>query len=198
MRDDPAAFPRRRLDGNGPGSRRLRDRGAGDLREAIRLVRELPYGRPDGAPDPLAVLEADVGTCSTKHALLARLCDELGVADVRLTLGFYEMDALNTPPVGPVLAEHGLEAIPEAHCYLRHDGERFDFTGTGADGVPIEGFHHEEPIRPDQVGDYKERRHRAVLAEWSASLDRELDVAALWAIRESCIEALSAAAADVE
>lgn len=196
MRDDPAAFPGRRISGTDPVSRRLRERGIGDLREAIRLVRDLPYGRPGDAADPLAVLAEGVGTCSTKHALLARLCDELGVADVQLTLGVYEMDALNTPPAGPVLAEHGLEAIPEAHCYLRYDGERFDFTGASADGVPIERFRHEEPIRPDQVGDYKERVHRAVLADWRTSLDRELDVADLWAIREACVAALSAADAD--
>lgn len=195
MRTVPAAFPSRRIRRNAPVSQRLRQRGVRDLREAIRRVRDLPYGRPDDPDDPVAVLREDVGTCSTKHTVLARLCEELGVPDVQLTLGFYEMDAQNTPPAGPVLAEHGLEAILEAHCYLRDDGERFDFTGAAAHVAPIDRFRHEEPIQPARVGDYKERRHRAVLAEWRTTLDPEFDVADLRGIRESCIAALTAAKA---
>lgn len=191
MRTDPSAFPKARMWDAGEVSRRLRGRGVADLQDAIRFVRELPYGRPSDPDDALAVLADGLGTCSTKHALLARLCAELEVTGVRLTLGIHEMDERNTPGVGPVLEAYGLEAIPEAHCYLRYAGSRFDFTRNSADGAAIERFRHEETIRPAQIGAYKERRHRAVLAEWSASLDRDLDVETLWGIREECIAALS-------
>lgn len=190
MRSDPSAFPDVPMRDAGEVSRRLSERGVADLREAIRFVRELPYGRPSDPDDPLAVLADGVGTCSTKHALLARLCGELDVTDVRLTLGIYEMDGQSTPGVGPVLDAYGLEAIPEAHCYLRYAGSRFDFTRDSADGATIERFRHEETIDPDGIGEYKEWVHRTFLAEWGASLDRDADE--LWAIREECIAALSA------
>ena len=46
-------------------------------------------------------------------------------------LGIYEMSDRNTPGVGRVLTAHGLSYIPEAHCYLRCQGER-DPPGRGA------------------------------------------------------------------
>lgn len=190
MRNDPSAFPAVRIEARGDVSTRVRELGIVDLRKAVRFVRNLPYGRPADPENPLAVLDERVGTCSTKHALLARLCAEQDVTDVRLTLGVYEMDGRNTPGVGPVLDAHGLDAIPEAHCYFRYGGSRFDFTRSSSDGAPIERFLHEETIDPAQIGDYKERVHRAFLAEWSESLDR--DPEGLWAIREECIAALSA------
>lgn len=193
MRDDPSAFPESAIRPRGDVSRAVRGRGLTTLREAIRFVRDLPYGRPTDRGSALATLEEGVGTCSTKHALLARLCDELGLSSVQLTLGIYEMTERNTPGVGDVLEAHGLEALPEAHCYLVYDGERFDFTRSGDGGAPIERLLLEEPIRPGQIGEYKTERHRAFLADWidRVGLDREL--AEVWIIRERCIEALSRA-----
>lgn len=193
MDDDPTLFPDVRLDPAGETSRLFRERDVSDLHEAIRYVRDLPYRRTSDPADYLAVPVEGVGTCSTKHGLLAALCAEQEVDDVSLTLGIFEMNGRNRPPVGPVLARHGLEFVPEAHCYLRYGGGRFDFTRSSSDGAPIQRFLHEETIGPDQIGAYKEERHRAFLSDWSASVEYDADE--LWEIREACIEALSAAAA---
>lgn len=91
-----------------------------------------------------------------------------------MTFGIYEVTAQNTPGVGAVLAAHGLAALPEAHCYLTVDGERFDVTRADADGAPIGRFLVVESIRPAQVTDYKTRRHRAFLDEWFDRPDHEL------------------------
>lgn len=188
---DPHAFPNVHVRPVGDLSRAVRRRGLVDLRETISYVRDLPYGRPTDADRPRAVLAEGVGTCSTKHALLARLCSEQGMSSVELTLGIYEMTDRNTPGVGSVLASHGLSALPEAHCYLTAAGERFDFTGADDGGAPIERFLREEPIDPAQIGAYKARRHRAFLAEWIDSRGLERDLEEVWEIRERCIEALS-------
>ncbi len=47
---------------------------------------------------------------------------------VALVLGVYEMDGANTPGVAAVLRDHGLRCVPEAHCYLAHEGARVDLT----------------------------------------------------------------------
>lgn len=192
MRADPPVFPALPLRDGGRVTAAVRERGPTDLRAAIRYVRDLPYGRPRDREDPVAVLEEGRGTCSTKHALLARLCSEQAVSDVQLTLGFYEMTEHNTPGVGPVLAAHDLEALPEAHCYLTYEGDRFDFTREPGDAAPIDRFCHEEPIEPAQVGGYKTARHREFLADWLDRRDCDLTLEAAWAVREECIASLSA------
>src|SRR5215510_6425949 len=98
-------------------------RGITTLREAARLLWSLPYGRVSDGHRPDLVLHESRGTCTTKHALLAMLAAEQEI-DLALTLGIYEMTERNTPGVGPVLDRHGLDRIPEAHCYVVWQGER--------------------------------------------------------------------------
>lgn len=191
MRNDPGAFPETTIRPTGDISRAIQKRGIPDLRAAIRFVRDLPYGRPTGQGFGLDTLQEGVGTCSTKHALLAQLCAELGLSSVQLTLGIYEMTESNTPGIEGVLEGYGLERLPEAHCYLVYDGDRFDFTRSDHEGAQIEQFLLEEPIRPAQIGEYKTERHRRYLADWIDSVGLEMALKDVWQIREQCIEALS-------
>ncbi|HZP37374.1 MAG TPA: hypothetical protein VFE48_12900 [Methylomirabilota bacterium] len=104
------------------------------------------------------------------------------------------MNERNTPGVGAVLARHGLDCIPEAHCLLRHEGARIDVTGVPAGAEPIARFLHEEPITIDQIGAYKIERHRQFLRGWLARRSEgvRLDLEEAWRIREACIAALGA------
>jgi hypothetical protein len=169
-------------------------RGVADFREAGRYLQALPYGRTADRADPAAVLREGRGTCSTKHALLDALAREQHLPPM-LTLGIYEMHERNTPGVGAVLARHGLDAIPEAHCYLTYRGTRIDVTRSGAEPTEaIARFLHEEAIAPEQIGAYKVAVHRRHLEQWArrdagAVQGRSLDE--LWQIREECIAALS-------
>ena len=195
LSEDPGSLPEAPLAGGGPLAARFRAAGASSFRASAALVRRLPYGRISSRARPELVLEEGRGTCTTKHALLAELARELGL-DVRLILGIYEMHERNTPGIGPVLARHGLAAMPEAHCYLQADGGRVDVTREVDAAEPIAGFLHEEPIAAAQIGDYKIALHRRVLADWMARIPalqgRTLDE--VWAIREECIAALAAPA----
>jgi hypothetical protein len=183
------------LTADGPITRLFRAVGAHDFAGAALHVLGLPYGRITDRSRFWLVLEEGRGTCTTKHATLAELAREQGIR-VQLMLGIYEMSEQNTPGVGRVLAAHGLTCIPEAHCYLRSDGERIDMTGVPAGAVPIERFLHEEPITVDQIGTYKIEVHRRFLRDWiprtEAARGRSLDD--VWQIRETCIAALGAGA----
>ena len=96
--------------------------------------------------------------------------------------------------MGRVLEAHGLDHIPEAHCFLRLEGARIDITGVPPGAAPIERFLWEEPIAVEQIGAYKIALHRRFLGEWIARTEavraRSLDE--VWQIREACIAALSA------
>lgn len=194
LRDEAlACLPDSRLASHGCIASAFLDLGVNTYRDAAEYVWELPYGRNRDRSDLLAVLLEGRGTCSTKHALLASLAQEQVLSDVRLWLGIYEMDGLNTPGIGKVLRRAGLGCIPEAHCYLRTPANRVDLTHPpGSERAPIESFLREADIQPEQIGSFKEAFHKAFLQEWSASGKAHGKTPEqLWIVREQCIEALS-------
>lgn len=180
------ALPDFLLRANGPLALGFLALGSRTYRDAACHVRDLPYGRNSDRSDYRLVLCEGWGTCSTKHALLAALAQEHGAA-VELRLGVYLMDETNTPGVGGVLRSHGLDGLPEAHCYLSHRGRRIDLRGAQTGGP--RRFLHEETIGPDAIGEYKLAAHRAFLRAWAE--DRGQDAERLWRVREECIAALS-------
>lgn len=164
-----------------------------NFHQAVQFVGHLPYGRNTVGTEYLLVLTEEKGTCSTKHALLSALCIEQGIEEVKLFTGIYEMSEHNTPGVGTVLNNYGLHSIPEAHCYLKYDNYRFDFTRLDVQGEPIEEFLVEEQLEPSQIGDFKKDFHRKFIPIWLSNneLDKKFNLNSLWEIREECIKELS-------
>jgi hypothetical protein len=193
MKDPLEQLTNRPFSAVGPFTSLFQTAGIHDFAAAARHVLTLPYGRIADRKKLRLVLEEGRGSCTTKHALLAELAREQGI-EVHLTLGIYEMSERNTPGVGRVLSAHGLEYIPEAHCYLRHDSGRIDVTGVPAGAEPIDHFLHEEPITVDQIGAYKQDLHQRFLHDWVTLTDsvRGRSLEEIWRIREACIAALGA------
>jgi hypothetical protein len=166
--------------------------GIKDYHSAIQYVWDLPYGRNSNSSDYSLVLAEKKGTCSTKHAILAKLAQEHN-KDIQLVTGIYEMCEQNTPGVGQVLEKYTLSYLPEAHCYLTYQGRRFDYTrNLKSSDQPIDSFLYEETILPDQIGEYKRTLHQAYLQEWlrNKKMDSITCWEALWGIREECIKGL--------
>lgn len=185
-------LPEAGLEPTGPESAGFLELGCETFRDVGRYLHELPYGRNRDRSDFRRVLVEGRGTCSTKHALLAAVAAEQRLP-VSLALGIFDMTEANTPGVGRVLAAHGLEAVPEAHCYLRYAGHRVDVTRSGT--TPREGiarFHREWAIAPAQIGAHKVALHRHYLREWLDDRPHlALSLDELWQIREECILALA-------
>jgi hypothetical protein len=130
------------------------------------------------------------GTCTSKHKLLAILARECGRTDVALTLGLYEMTERNTPGIGAILAGARLQSVPEVHCYLTWQSQRYDFTGLPAGPAsPFESLIEERPAVPEELRAEKLRFHRDALVRWAERLGIDPDRA--WGVREQCIKALS-------
>jgi hypothetical protein len=174
----------------GPLTTEFARRGLTTFAAAAEYVRKIPYGRHPPSDSVLMPLHAHRGTCSSKHRLLAALACELGRTDIVLMLGLYEMSERNTPGVGVVLADAGLKAIPEAHCYLMHGATRLDYTGLPA-GIasPFDSLIDERPIRPELLPTIKEPFHRSALRHWALSLG--INPKRAWDVRERCIEHLA-------
>lgn len=105
------------------------ERGATDFAQACDFIRALPYRRNSGKTDPSIIFRENCGTCSTKHAALFLLAQENEIRGVQLMLGIYRMNRQNTPGIGDTLEKNGIEFLPEAHNYLRVNGEILDCTG---------------------------------------------------------------------
>lgn len=154
-------------------------------------VRKLPYGRTAITEDPLAVLRQGRGTCSAKHQLLAAVAQDCSHSEVQLTVGIYAMSEENTPGVGTVLNAASLTSIPEAHCYLSIEGERFDFTGLSAGtSSPFAALLAEYTVSPTNLSQVKVELHKRAIAAWAS--DHGISKEAAWATREACIAALAA------
>jgi len=179
------------IQAKGPVSLAFLQKGLDSFAQAAAFVKTLPYGRNVDKSNILCVLADNVGTCSTKHALLQNLANENGIANMQLVLGIFAMDAINTPPIAPVLQQYRLTYIPEAHSYLRYEAQIIDCTAI----TPIqfeESLLEETTIAPHQITDFKVNWHRAYLQKWLAQhTEIPYTVAELWDIREYCIKALS-------
>jgi len=160
--------------------------------DAVQFIRKLPYGRTSSRSDFSLVIKERKGTCSAKHALLKQLADLNVIAGVSLVLGMYKMTGKNTPGIGHELTLRGLDCIPEAHCYLKLNGYRFDFTNPNADIEKIENdILTELEITPEQVIDFKVNYHKDFLRNWIKETGLKIDFEELWEIRERCITNLT-------
>ena len=159
--------------------------------QALHYIQQLPYGRNANRLDLSLVITESKGTCSSKHALLKAIADENKI-EVDLILGMYKMNTSNTPGIGQVLEQSNLTYIPEAHCYLKSNQSRFDFTSSSSDIKNIEpDILEEQTINPEQVADYKVDYHQSFLEKWLDKEEIDMSLDELWAIREQCIKALS-------
>ncbi|WP_299011947.1 hypothetical protein [uncultured Shewanella sp.] len=180
-------LPNEALNPNEPISGTLLKLGFESFHQICQWVWYLPYGRTQDSCNYMSVIEEQKGTCSTKHALLKALADELNI-DVELTMGIYGMTEANTPGVGKVLKQYRQDFIPEAHCYLTYQNQRVDLTRLMKPSCePIKVFFIEKNILPDEIQTAKPSFHYQFIQN-RFGLDK---APLIWAIREQCIQALS-------
>ncbi len=171
-------------------SKSFRALGVNSFSEAMNFVKELPYGRNSNRSDFSLVLKENKGTCSSKHALLKSLADENQHFEVRLMLGIFKMNGINTPKVKSILEKHHMDYIPEAHNYLKINGEIFDCTTQNSSEINfVNDLIEEREILPEDVSELKIEIHQDFLKNWCKK--NKLDFEEIWTIREECIVVLS-------
>jgi catechol 2,3-dioxygenase-like lactoylglutathione lyase family enzyme len=160
--------------------------------ELLEFVRQLPYGRNQNREDLSLVISEGKGSCSSKHALLKKIAENNQISGVELILGMYKMNQHNTPKIGTTLTDHGMDYIPEAHCYLKLNDTRFDLTlGNNHFEIPEKDILKEIVIAPEDVTSFKVAYHQTFLKIWMAENNILQDFATLWSVREMCIQKLS-------
>jgi hypothetical protein len=159
--------------------------------ETITFVKQIPYGRNENREDFSLVISENKGTCSSKHAYLKDFANKNNIPNVQLFIGIYKMNEQNTN-IGKILSEHKIDFIPEAHCYLKMDGETVDVTSKDANFDKIKAdLIHEIEIEPYQVADFKVNYHQNFIRNWLIETQSKFTFDEIWKIREKCIQKLS-------
>jgi len=161
--------------------------------EAIRYVKNLPYGRTSDRANPNLVLKELKGACSTKHAVLKKVALEQGITSVKLYLCMFKMNEHNIPKLAGVLSKYNIPYIPEAHCVLQIEDEFIDATNATSDYCRLKDDVLELlEIQPEQIGSFKVNYHEEYLKQWLVEEQSNYSFEEFWSIREECIKTLSA------
>ena len=190
---DNGRIPNFPLRSDTPLGAELAKLGISHFRPLAEMVWSFRYGRNMNAESTIAVIREKCGTCSSKHRFLAAVAKE-NRTNVYLILSLYIMNEENTPGVGVVLDEYGLESIPEAHCYLRHNNQDFDLTvPPGESRAQVEReYLNVRIVDPDELTFIKKNYHKSYIAEWVGKIrGGKFTADEIWRIREQCIAALS-------
>lgn len=170
-------------------SRKLKELEINAFSDALNFIKNLPYGRNSNRENFILVLDEMKGTCSSKHALLKSLANENEKSEVKLMLGIFRMNRINTPKIKNTLDKFGLDYIPEAHNYLKIDNKILDCTTSNSSELNFANdLILEIEIEPHQVIDFKIDFHKKFLSDWIESQHFSLDE--IWKIREECISDL--------
>jgi hypothetical protein len=169
-----------------------RNYGLNNWDELTKFIQELPYGRNKNRTNFELVLIEKKGTCSSKHSTLKEIANRNNFPDVKLILGIYKMNNINTPKIGNELSKNSIEFLPEAHCYLKINDVRIDLTTKKSDFKRIESDIIEEiEIQPSQVGEFKVDYHKNFIRNWLTKVDLNFNFDQIWQIREQCISNLT-------
>jgi hypothetical protein len=103
------------------------------FRQACQWIKDLPYGSNSSTEDSLILFEEKRGTCTTKHGIVARLAEELGL-DVYKNLGFYRLNDEIVSGVSALIQTYGLNFIPQTHCFLEYGNFTVDLTEGNCNG----------------------------------------------------------------
>ena len=174
-------------------SKEFLNHGVQTFHEACLFVQSLPYKRNTDKENPKIIFFDKCGTCSTKHALLKQLCMEHNIDNIKLVLGLFEMNGINTPQILDTLTKYNLKYIPEAHTYLKYHNQYFDFTKAGSSPIDfVDYLMFEKEISPKQINQYKVRLHQDYLRKWlDENTTINLSFDEIWDVREQCILDLS-------
>jgi len=149
--DNYSVFPDKRIaEADGPVSKMFIDLGITFLQEACRYVHELPYGYNSKSDDLMILFKEKKGTCTTKHAVIGTLAQELALP-VYKNVGIYAMTEEIVSGTNTLLAEFHLPYIPMLHCFLVYEKFRVDLTEGNRNGKnrSIEAFLHVQQVEPN-------------------------------------------------
>jgi hypothetical protein len=124
--------------------------GIDDFVDACRFVHGLPYGYNTDRDDLMMLFKEKLGSCTTKHAVIATLAEESGLP-IKKVVGIYAMTEEIVTGTGKILDKYGLPYVPMLHCFLVSGEHKVDLTEGNNNGKKrsIEDFLYTEKVIPN-------------------------------------------------
>jgi hypothetical protein len=134
-------FPDALISGSGVIANEFLKLGITGFIDACRYVHELPYGYNSDRDDLSILFREGKGSCTTKHAVIATLAEELSLPIFK-NIGIYAMTEEIVSGTQQILEDYNLPHIPMVHCYLVYDDFRVYVTEGNHNGKnrPIDNF----------------------------------------------------------
>jgi hypothetical protein len=140
-------FPDKKIGDAGPVSGVFLDLGISRFHQACRYVHELPYGYNSDRDDLMILFKENMGSCTTKHAVIATLAVELGFI-IEKSVGIYAMTEALVTGTNRILEKYRLPYVPMVHCFLVNGNHRVDLSEGNQNGKngPIDQFLYTEKV----------------------------------------------------
>ncbi|MBN1215099.1 MAG: hypothetical protein JXA99_06590 [Candidatus Lokiarchaeota archaeon] len=130
-------------------SKKFLELGINTFRKACDFVHNKAYGYNSNYDDKMIFFKENMGTCTTKHATIAGLAEELNIP-VYKYVGIYKFTEEISKGVDDILKKYSLPYVPMVHCFLKYKDYKFDLTEGNKNGKKksIENFIHIEKVIP--------------------------------------------------
>ena len=130
-------------------SKKFLELGVKSFKEACDYVNKINYGYNTNYDDRMIFFKENKGTCTTKHAVIAGLAEELDIPLFK-HVGVYKFTEEISTDANEILEKYEIPYVPMAHCFLVYEKFRFDLTEGNCNGknTSIEEFIYEEKVDP--------------------------------------------------
>ena len=134
---------------SGEISEKFLELGIKSFKEACYYVHNEKYGYNSNYDDKMIFFKENMGTCTTKHAIIASLAKELNIPLYK-SIGIYKFTEDISTGTDIILEKYNIPYIPMVHCFLVYKDHRFDLTEGNINGKKkaIEKFIHTEIVDP--------------------------------------------------
>jgi hypothetical protein len=134
---------------SGKISKKFLELGIKSFKEACEYISNVEYGYNTNYDDDMILFKENKGTCTTKHAVIAALAEELNIPLFKY-VGIYKFTEEISTGANELLKKYHIPYVPMIHCFLVYDQYRFDLTEGNNNGkkTTIEDFIHKEKVEP--------------------------------------------------
>jgi hypothetical protein len=142
-------LPDAEITSSGEMSRKFLELGIKSFKEACDYVHNVDYGYNSNYDDHLIFFKEKKGSCTSKHAVIAGLAEELNIPLYK-HVGIYKFIEEVSTGTSAILKKYKVPFVPMIHCFLVYKNLRFDLTEGNCNGKKktLEDFIHEEEVEP--------------------------------------------------
>jgi hypothetical protein len=161
-----AAFPDKKILPGKFISEIFLDLGINRFSDACGYVHKLPYGYNTNREDLLILFKEKMGSCTTKHAVIATLAEELALP-IKKSIAIYAMTEELVTGTHLILEKYALPYLPMIHCVLTYQMISVDLTEGNQNGKnrPIQDFLFTQVVTPNISAKEEYLIYRNVLTE---------------------------------